>query len=123
MLNCAIVLWHPTWQLTITSNHKLKTNYLEKKLSENDLNLEDPNFVEPKEEIKISHIKEHEIKSRLTTLLKSYDSVFSRSKFEVGSCSLINTKIPLINDTSKHIEPERKLKPEEFHQVEALINE
>ena len=41
----------------------------------------------------------------------------------MGSCSLINTKIPLINDTSKYIEPERKLKPEEFHQVEELINE
>ena len=34
---------------------------LEKKLSEYDLNLEDPNFVEPKEEINISHIKENEI--------------------------------------------------------------
>ena len=96
---------------------------LEKKLSEYDLNLEDPNFREPKEEIKTSHIKETDIKSKLKDLLKSYDSVFSRSKFDVGNCSLISTKIPLINDTSKHIEPERKLRPEEFHQVKELINE
>ena len=48
---------------------------------------------------------------------------FSRRKFKVGTCSLISTKIPLLNDTSKYIEPERKLKPEEFHQVEELINE
>ena len=41
----------------------------------------------------------------------------------MGSCNLINTKIPLINETSKYHEPERKLKPEEFDQVEALINE
>ena len=90
---------------------------------EYNLNLEDPNFIEPKEEIKTSHIKESDIKSKLKDLLRSYESVFSKSKFDVGNCSLISTKIPLINDTSKHIEPERKLRPEEFHQVEELIKE
>ena len=36
---------------------------LEKRLSEYDLNLDDPNFIEPKGSIKISHIKEHEVRS------------------------------------------------------------
>ena len=50
---------------------------LEQKLDEYDLNLEDPNFQEPKEEINITHIKEVEIKSKIKSLLQSYYSVFS----------------------------------------------
>ena len=38
---------------------------LENTLSEYDLNLDDPNFVEPEEQIKISHIKDQGIKTQL----------------------------------------------------------
>ena len=49
--------------------------------------------------------------------------MFSSSKFDVGNCHLINTKIPLSSDTVKYWEPERKIRTEEFQQVETLINE
>ena len=43
---------------------------LENTLSEYDLNLDDPNFVEPKEQIKISHIKDQGIKTKLKNIAK-----------------------------------------------------
>ena len=98
-------------------------NDLEQRLSEFDINLENPNFSLAGEEIKIAHIKESSVKIKLKNILESYDEVFSRSKFDVGCCNLVNTKIPLTSDTAKFWEPERRIRPEEFQQVETLIKE
>ena len=96
---------------------------LEERLSDFDIDLENPNFSAPDEEINISHITDQAVKIKLKSVLESYDGVFSTSKFDVGNCHLINTKIPLTSDTIKYWEPERKIRPEEFQQVETLINE
>ena len=56
-------------------------------------------------------------------MLKKYNDVFFTSKFDVGHCHLINTKIPLTSPTEKHWEPERKIRKEEFEQVYKLISE
>ena len=56
-------------------------------------------------------------------MLNQYNDVFSTSKFDVGHCHLINTKIPLTNATVKHWEPERKIHKEEIEQEDKLISE
>ena len=96
---------------------------LEQRLNDFDIDLENPNFSTPNEDINISHITDQAVKINLKSILKSYDGVFSISKFDVGSCHLVNNKIPLTSDTVKHWEPERKIRTEEFQQVESLINE
>ena len=56
-------------------------------------------------------------------MLGEYNNIFSKSKFDVGLCNLINTKIPLTSPTVKHWEPERQLRKEEVEQVNKLITE
>ena len=96
---------------------------LEERLKDFDIDLENPNFNLPNEEINITHITDKAINVKLKSVLESYDGVFSTSKFDVGHCHLINTKIPLTSSTIKHWEPERKIRPEEFQQVDKLISE
>ena len=56
-------------------------------------------------------------------MLAEYNDIFSKSKFDVGLCNLINTKISLTSATAKHCEPERQLRIEEVEQLSKLINE
>ena len=88
-----------------------------------DINLENPNFNLPEQIIDIEHVTDKKINAQLIKLLNQYNEVFSTSKFDVGHCHLINTKIPLINSTIKHWEPERPIRKEEFEQVDKLIKE
>ena len=96
---------------------------LEERLKDFDIDLENPNFNLPNEEINISHITDKAIRIKLKSVLESYDGVFSTTMFDVGNCHLLNTKIPLTSTTIKHWEPERKIRPEEFQQVNKLITE
>ena len=83
---------------------------LEERLKDFDIDLENPNFSVPNEEINITHITDKAINVKLKSVLESYDGVFSTSKFDVGNCHLINTKIPLTSTTIKYWEPERKIR-------------
>ena len=91
---------------------------LEERLKDFDIDLENPNFNLPDEKIDIKHVTDKKINARLIKLLNQYNEVFSTSKFDIGHCHLINTKIPLINSTIKHWEPERLIRKEEFDQVD-----
>ena len=77
---------------------------LEERLKDFDIDLENPNFNLQEEIINIEHVTDKKINTRLIKLLNQYNEVFSTSKFDVGHCNLINTKIILINDTIKHVD-------------------
>ena len=61
----------------------------EERLSYFDINLENPNFIAPNEEINISHITDQAVKIKLKSVLESYDGVFSTSKFRKFSKLLL----------------------------------
>ena len=95
--------------LAIKKNYKSNLITLEDRLQDFDIILENPNFTSPNADIDIKHVTDKTINAKLKTMLKQYNNVFSTSKFDVGHCNLINTKIPLSSPTVKHWEPERNL--------------
>ena len=52
---------------------------LEQRLNDFDIDLENPNFSTPNEDINISHITDQAVKINLKSILKPYDGVFSSS--------------------------------------------
>ena len=96
---------------------------LEDRLEEFNLDLEQPEFEDKNQEIDLSNITSSEVKVALRLLLTKYSESFSKSKFDVGMCSMINTRIPLINDTCKAWENERILDKKDTEKVQSLITE
>ena len=96
---------------------------LEDRLEEFNLDLEQPEFDDKNQEIDLSNVKSGEVKAALRLLLAKYSESFSKSKFDVGLCSMINTRIPLINETCKAWEAERILDQKDTEKVQSLITE
>lgn len=132
-------------KITDYNNLTLRTNILKQRIKDNDLTINNicsetlsvnPNEIQTNNTIKnvlniYSHDKitydinptlTHEQQEKIKTLLKKYDAVFSKSKYDLGLARLPPIKIKLIKDTIINL-PNFKLSNIERNEVEIQTQE